>query len=253
MNKGFCVGLLFSSLSSLWAGSMGPVLPETQWSGFYVGGNLGGMWLSSKWIYKNINPYDASGPSGPIIATTNRFDMSNVSGGAQGGFNYQLNQWVMGAELAYVWTDLSKTQSNVAQAFSARGSQQIVNTNIKGFFLATGRLGALINPDWLLYAKGGYARATIKTSGRTLPALPPLNLNWNTSKDHNGWVAGGGIEYQFMKNITLGVEYNYIGLSNKLHTGPVSGGQLIGPNNQVVHQVNANTQNVMGRLNILFG
>ena len=54
------------------------------------------------------------------------------------------------------------------------------------------------------------------------------------------------------KNITLGLEYDFIRLNSKDHTGAISGG-AIGPANQVVHSVNADIHAVMLRVNLLFG
>ena len=55
-----------------------------------------------------------------------------------------------------------------------------------------------------------------------------------------------------VQNITVGLEYNYIGLNNAEHTGAVFGG-AIGPANQIVHGVNGNIQSVIARVNFLFG
>ena len=84
------------------------------------------------------------------------------------------------------------------------------------------------------------------------PAVPPLLLNWNTAQWHDGYVVGVGAEYRVAKNVTLGLEYNYIGLNTSNHVGAVSGG-AIGPANQIVHSVNGNVQSVTARLNFLFG
>ena len=69
---------------------------------------------------------------------------------------------------------------------------------------------------------------------------------------HNGWTAGGGVEYKFMKRYILGLEYNYLSFNNAIHTGNVAGG-IITPDHQVVHQVDANIQNVLLRVNVLLG
>ena len=225
------------------------VEPVFTWTGFYVGAQIGGAWAKSDWTYQNINPYDSLGPAGPITGSANSFSMSALAGGVQFGFNYQINRLVLGVEGSWTATGLSQTNPNVVQVF-APFSTQTVKTEITDYATVTGRFGVLVDPTWLVYGKGGYAVANIETSGTTTPAVQGLNLNWNTKQWHNGWIGGGGVEHRLWKNVTLGVEYNYIQLDSAIHTGAVSGG-IIGPANQIVHSVNGNIQTIMARLNIL--
>jgi outer membrane immunogenic protein len=127
-----------------------------------------------------------------------------------------------------------------------------VATSINSLFTVTGRLGYSFSPGWLGYVKGGYASAKVDTAGVTNPPVAGLLLNWNTSQWHDGFVVGVGGEYKITQNITLGLEYDYVGLSTSDHVGPVSGGAITA-DNQIVHRVNGNIQSVMARLNFLFG
>ena len=66
-----------------------PPVAVTSWTGCYVGGSLGGGWAKSDWTYRNVNPYSSIGPSGPIVAPDNGFDMSSWIAGGQVGCNYE--------------------------------------------------------------------------------------------------------------------------------------------------------------------
>ena len=228
--------------------------PVYSWTGCYVGGSMGSDWAKSSWTYRNINPYSALSAAGPIVATDNRFDdmLSWIAGG-QVGCNYEFQgHWVVGIEAAGFASDLNQTIQNSVQIFSPL-STQTVTTNIKAIYTVTGRLGYAFYPGWLGYAKGGFASARIETSGNTNPTLPGLILDWNTRQWHDGYVVGVGSEYQLSRNITLGLEYDYIGLGSKDHVGAVSGGAITAAN-QIVHGVNGNNiQSVMVRVNYLFG
>ena len=50
---GAVAGLLCFSTPGSAAGLL--PAPETQWGGFYLGGQLGGAWSDTDWRYKNFN------------------------------------------------------------------------------------------------------------------------------------------------------------------------------------------------------
>jgi outer membrane immunogenic protein len=227
-------------------------VPIYTWTGCYFGGHAGGDWAKSHWTYSNVNPYDALGPSSPIVGTDNDFDKSSWIAGVQVGCNYQFaGNWVAGIEGSWSGTDLDKTVNNVVQVFSP-DSVQTVTTQINSIATATARIGYSFAPPWLVYAKGGYAGGRIETSGRTAPGFPGFNLDWDTSRWHNGWTVSGGFEYRVWKNVTLGIEYDFIRLTADDHVGPVSGGAITAAN-QIVHSVDADIQSVRARVNFLFG
>lgn len=216
-----------------------------------MGGNVGYASARSKWVYRNNNPYDSTGPATPIFATDNTFNMSSIIGGAQAGCNYEFDSHlVVGLEASWSGANLHKSIPNVVQIFG--GSTQTVETTINSMYTVAGRFGYAFTPDWLAYVKGGFASARIETSGQTNPGVGTLNLNWSTSHWNNGFVAGAGGEYKLTPNVIVGVEYDYIGLETSDQVGAVSGGGIT-PANQVVHGVNANIQSVTARLSWLFG
>lgn len=65
--------------------------PAPTWTGFYVGGYFGGAWVTDKIV-------DVNGLNGGAHYTMNAF---NGIGGAQGGYNYQINNIVLGLEAEY--------------------------------------------------------------------------------------------------------------------------------------------------------
>jgi len=66
--------------------------PGYNWSGFYIGGNIGYSWGRSN---STLSLIDA----GTIVSATNAsFDMDGVIGGGQIGYNWQSCKWVYGLE-----------------------------------------------------------------------------------------------------------------------------------------------------------
>lgn len=217
-----------------------------QWDGFYFGGNIGAAWSTTKWSYLNVNPYDATDPDQPILATSNRFYTSRLLGGAQVGFNYQICQFILGPELGYFWGNFAKSKPNVVQIFAP--FEEDVKSTYKRIYTATGRFGTTVNPNWLLYGKGGYAGTMMYTKGSVTQNFAGGLFDWDSAKHHNGWVVGAGSEHRVMEHLCIGVEYNYVQFSTIKQVGGIA---VVNSNNQVEHNVKANIQNVLFRINIL--
>jgi outer membrane immunogenic protein len=212
------------------------VAPGYNWTGFYVGANLGGSFGRSS------TDYTIAGI--PFGSTSQRMD--GVVGGLQAGYNWQRGRGVFGWE-----TDI--------QATSQRGSSSLVDfipgtpaipgtpgipcifidgpntpcrpgTGIPGtpgtpgipavtaviayqnklpwFGTFRGRIGFTPAERWLVYVTGGLAYGDVST-------LETLNVNGasvflNSTALRFGWTAGAGIETAIAKGWTVRVEYLYI-------------------------------------------
>ncbi|MEI9924742.1 MAG: outer membrane beta-barrel protein [Bradyrhizobium sp.] len=154
----------------------------------------------------------------PLFTDTATSKMNGVSGGAQIGYNLQMQSWLVGLE-----GDIQATgqRSNHSYTCPAGFCSQAL---ILGLFLVPnpavavtetqridfygtvrGRVGVTVVPTVLLYATGGLAYGQVDTES-TLP---------NSARSQNykvGWTAGGGIEGAIGGNWTLRVEYLYLDL-----------------------------------------
>lgn len=165
----------------------GPVVapvyvPAFTWTGFYVGANAGYAW-------GNVNAGSFA------TRTVNIGDLDGFTGGGQIGYNYQINQFVLGVETDIQGADLN-TGSNV---FGDR-----VRTEYFGTVRA--RVGVAFD-RFLPYITGGWAYGNVKTS---------IGGLGSTDKSHTGGYAiGAGLEYAFTNNWTAKVEYLYVDLGEK--------------------------------------
>jgi outer membrane immunogenic protein len=161
------------------------------WTGFYVGGHLGGEFAGS-----------------------NNLQGSNARflGGVQGGFDYQFApNWVVGAEAQYSWL----TNNNNGVLFPAG---TLVTTNSNQLGSVTGRFGYTWGPA-LLYAKGGYAWRDNNNIGVSVAGAPAAFATTGNRKD--GYTVGGGFEYMFAPNWSAKAEYQYYNFGNTTFaTGP---------------------------------
>jgi outer membrane immunogenic protein len=156
------------------------------WTGFYIGGNIGGAFSGNN----------------SLEGTGGRF-----MGGVQGGADYQFaTNWVIGVEAQYDWMT---NNNNGGVLFPGTGSVVSANTDQLGS--VTGRLGYTWGPT-LLYAKGGYAwrnndNISVTTAGLAAP--------FTTSGDRkDGYTVGAGLEYMFAPNWSAKVEYQYYNFGN---------------------------------------
>ena len=192
------------------------------WTGFYAGGHAGFAKSSSDMdnfdFVPTANLPAAAQPVG-VEPKANGF-----FGGGQLGYNQQFNNWVAGLELSYSGANLDDTSrpSNYAPLTSNIRDDDW-STDINSVFQAVARLGFAWD-NVLLYGKVGYASANVKMTGLDTGTAgggfnqPGTTFRGN-NKRHHGYVLGTGLEYAFMKNVIIGIDYSYINLKSKNHFG----------------------------------
>ena len=153
------------------------------WTGFYIGGHVGGAFSGDNTLFG---------------------DNGRFMGGVQGGADYQFAQnWVVGIEAQYSWL----TRNNSGTAFPGG---VLVTDNERGLGSVTGRLGYTWGPA-LLYAKGGYAfrdnRLNVSVAGT------PFAYTATGNRD-SGYTVGAGLEYMFAPNWSAKAEYQYYNFGN---------------------------------------
>src|SRR3954465_12909284 len=172
--------------------------PIYNWTGFYIGGHLGGAFASD------------SNFSG--LATGNNSN-GRFLGGVQVGADWQFApNFVIGAEGQYSWVS-----GSVGAVFPGGLAY---NNSQRGLGSLTGRVGYTWGPG-LLYVKGGYAYSDNNESV-TFAGTP---IGFITNGDHrNGYTVGAGVEYMFAPNWSAKAEYQYYNFGDAHFTGgPLAG------------------------------
>jgi len=153
------------------------------WTGFYVGANLGGAWISEDFV----------DTSGRTFSLTD----SGTIGGGQLGYNYQIGNVVLGAEWMFDATSL-----NLPVAGGASAKTKWVSTFATRFGWAWDR--------WFVYGKAGGGLV-----GTDITIANLMNgASVTTSNDTAGLLAGAGVEWAFAPNWTMKLEYDYLALSS---------------------------------------
>lgn len=230
------------------------------WSKCYFGAQIGVERSTSDWRYTNSNVYTGTGNLDPQQIFDRSFGQNQAVVGGQAGCGRAISDsFVIGLEASYITNPMRKDVDNRFIPFPQDPSfnyRETITTNIQSVYSVTGKLGYAVAPDWLLYAKGGYAGARIETAGRISPQVYPNIFDFTERKFHNGWTVGAGIEHRLFGNVSVGVEYNYFKFGNVTHSGSVAAQDTINnvlvPANPVLHRVNADMHAVMARINFGF-
>jgi outer membrane immunogenic protein len=210
-----------------------PPPPPPLWTGLYAGLNIGGGWDASNGGQGESAYYDPRYTIGAPIYTTsltpvnqgnNLFFLPNgntvgsqggVVGGAQIGYNFQFNQFVLGVETDFQGTSLSGGGNNPLVSYpafynnsggfgtnnnlAALGAVTGANISLSWFGTVRGRAGYLITPTLLIYGTGGFAYGQVSA--------------WGFNTTPTGWTAGGGVEWLFAPHWSAKAEYLYVDLS----------------------------------------
>jgi outer membrane immunogenic protein len=177
-----------------------PVAAAHNWTGFYVGGNVGYGWGNGD---TDFNPLPSAAGFVNLAPTKLSPHPKGVLGGAQIGYNWQTGPWVWGIEADIQGADIngSAIQSPIIQlngtSFGA-GSTLTASEKIDWLGTARGRVGFAAAPQVLLYATGGLVYGDAKYAANS-NFLPVGNQQYpaSISDTRFGWTAGGGIEWAF--------------------------------------------------------
>jgi outer membrane immunogenic protein len=211
-----------------------PVMVEVwNWTGFYIGGNAGYSWGRSNTDVSYFNSVTGAPivpPAGSITGAG--FDMNGAIAGGQIGYNWQSSNWLFGLEADAQWSDERGSAAYRCAATAVggvclpgltflpagvTGSSLAVNQSLEWFGTVRGRAGVLVTPQVLLYATGGLAYGSIKTSGAFAGVTPngvAVAVAGSSSDTRIGWTVGGGIEGKITTNWSAKLEYLYMDLDN---------------------------------------
>jgi outer membrane immunogenic protein len=164
------------------------------WTGFYIGGHVGGVFGDKDWTDVTTLPGVAVGSH----------DISGVIAGGQIGFNWQTGNWVWGVEGQMSWTNADGDHVEPSGLFRD-------STEMNWLGTAAVRLGYALDRV-LLYVKGGAAFVNEDFATAGLPG----NILIATHNDETrvGWMVGAGVEWALWDNWSAKIEYNFMDFGN---------------------------------------
>jgi len=195
-----------------------PVVEVYNWTGFYIGGNVGYSWGRS-----SDDSTLTNGAGTVLLANSSAVNLDGVIGGGQVGYNWQVQNWVWGLEADIQGADEKGSRSftcptgvcsppfGVVAVFPGPAvNVSPMDQKIEWFGTVRGRAGILAVPTVLLYATGGLAYGEVRTA-ETVGTAAASTAFANTDT-RVGWTVGAGIEGAIGGNWTAKLEYLYMDL-----------------------------------------
>jgi len=178
--------------------------PVLTWTGVYGGLNGGGIWSTAKWT-DSVNNQQ----------TTNANAFGGVGGG-QIGFDYQLSpNWLIGIRGMFDGTGFRSSENQISVPCEAPGG--LTHCTLSDFSetswyaTLTGRVGFLVVPTFLVYAKGGVAWVSSEYSQQLMAGGFPSLGSLSQRITRTGFDVGAGFEWMFVQNWSVFVEYDFSG------------------------------------------
>ena len=203
-----------------------PPVPVYTWTGCYAGANAGtSSGRSTQTVIGNsiltgsgfgapgapVRPTAIGGLAGTSIAGD--LNLSGFIGGFQGGCNYQMGAWVVGAEVDGMATNKEgqNFETGLAQSLGAGRANWVSQTQERWLVTARGKLGLAGFWGWdksMVYVTGGAAWAKIDTSEFLVGAQTATGVQQSDTR--TGWTLGAGYEYALGYGWSIKGEYLYV-------------------------------------------
>ena len=260
--------VLFGTASALAADlapsyTKAPVMASVyNWTGFYVGGNVGGQWgsadPSTSTVFSPTGYFATS--SVPAIGTVGAQNVSSssVTGGFTAGYNWQVSRVVLGLEGDINYFGFKGSATGTALYPCCAPTNFTVSSSVSSDWLATirGRIGLLATPNWLLYATGGAAIADVKANFNFTDTFASATESAAIRDTRVGWTAGVGTEYAVGNGWSFKAEYLHVDLGRSMVTSTNLAAfvpAIAFPSNVYTHSVDIRSDIVRLGLNYKFG
>jgi outer membrane immunogenic protein len=238
-----------------------PVMaPAYNWTGFYVGGNIGSQWgsadLTTSTVYSPSGNVMSSSVPAIVAVGAQHINSSSVTGGFTAGYNWQVNNAVFGLEGDINYFGFKGSASGSAVYPCCAPDSFTVNSSVSADWLATirGRLGFLATPHWLIYATGGVAIADVKGNFTFTDTFANATESAAIRATRVGWTAGVGGEYAVGNGWSLKAEYLYVDLGRASTTSTnLTADGVAWPTNVFTHSVDLKSNIVRVGVNYRFG
>jgi outer membrane immunogenic protein len=198
------------------------VVQADHWSGFSLGGGLGGMFVDSGVAAAGTFDADTTTP-----ATIDTFSLSDENtegalfGTLQLGYDRRLQPgFVIGVFADYDLSRDNETSFSAATALplsGAPGDQLTVSgsAEVEDSWTVGGRLGYLVNPAILVYGLIGWTHADVNVSGAystNIGGSTPIPFSESDGLD--AVTVGAGVETLLQPGFSVKLEYRYTDLAS---------------------------------------
>jgi outer membrane immunogenic protein len=208
------------------------------WTGFYIGGDIGAANLSHEFT----SNFAQNSTAGPNNVQRNSFSGASFTGGVHAGYNWQFAPNLV-AGVEGDWQSVRSSHSFCRQTDALSVACLDDEDHDRGFGAVSGKLNSIatarVRLGWtvdrlMFYGTGGAAFASVKSS-LSLTCLEAgcgdsgatLATSATSSAHVTGWVAGAGIEWMVGNDWILRTEYQHVDLGSTSRLAPDCGGCVL--------------------------
>jgi outer membrane immunogenic protein len=190
------------------------VAPAYNWTGFYIGGNVGGAWgnfdPTTSTVFSPIGYFAASSIPAINAVGIQNGRSSGFTGGFEAGYNWQISNVVLGVEGDIESFGLSSSATGGAVYPCCAPTAFTVTSHVSTTWLATvrGRLGYAVN-NWLFFVTGGAAFTDLHGNFAFSDTFANAREAASFSGTKTGYTIGGGVEAGLWGNWSVKAEYLY--------------------------------------------
>lgn len=182
---------------------LAPALPQLyDWTGFYLGGQIGYSWGSDR-----LSEFLTAGRT--PLGVSFDYHPSSFIGGAHLGFNYQIGSVVLGVEGDIEGMNARGGFNDPPLVRSAADPGGLVRVQQDWQASARARIGYAFD-RLMIYGTAGAAFTRFEHS--YFNPLAGFGEGGNFSR--TGWTVGGGVNYAMTQNLILGLDYRYTDYGN---------------------------------------
>jgi outer membrane immunogenic protein len=175
-----------------------PPIRVFSWTGCYIGGNVGGVWVHKEWTdHQPLDPF--------FGRSDGSHDPNSWIAGIQGGCDYQFaGGFVVGIAADYDWSNANASNASILFPGFTNSSK------VKNLASVTGRIGYAWD-RFLGYVKGGGAW---ERDDHLFTNLAGTAFG-TASVTRSGWTVGVGGEYAFTDWLSGFAEYDYYSFGDR--------------------------------------
>jgi len=187
-----------------------------RWEGGYFGGNFGYLFGDGDFGLTGFPAASFAGVIPPVPTATSAVTNGFV-GGLQTGYLHQIDALVFGFEADFT---LSTASGSVSSSGTASGLGYGLNEQQRLPWLSTlrGRIGYAPNDRYMIYASGGLALGSVKTTSE-LDLSNGLTFTGSRDDIRAGWAAGAGVEYALSPQTSVSLDYLHFDLGSATAVG----------------------------------
>jgi outer membrane immunogenic protein len=195
---------------------MAAPMAVSDWTGFYVGGQLGGVFGSTGTFA--LSPFTPALQGAFAPGFSGDFD-TGLIGGVHAGYDVQFGSIVVGGIIDISATDVSDKQNG----FSTTPARYTITRDLDYLATLRARLGYAVGNSFLVYGTGGLAYGDVNFSYEQ-PGSGATTTTSGGQRNDFGYTVGAGVEAMVTSNISVGLEYLYTDLGKNDFRANLVGG-----------------------------